>query len=118
MNRELGPRDEGIGKEVAGSIAQWGAGNPHIRRVWVYGSRANGTHRPDSDINIAVELEPVGDSEETLSIWLANGALWQSQLQSRIPLRVDLEWFDPDGGTSTLQAALDRGKVLVYERVA
>ena len=53
------------------------------------------------------------DSEETLAAWMAHGGLWRSQLQRRISAPLDLEWFDPDGGS-----ALDDAKVLVYERSA
>lgn len=93
---------EDIGKHAADSIARWAAGNPHIRRAWVYGN-----------LNVAVELEPVGDSEETLAAWMAKAGLWRSQLQSRMSAPVDLEWFDPDGST-----VLDAARVLVYERAA
>lgn len=108
--------DAEAGRETSDSIARWAAEHRQFRRVWLYGSRAKGTHGPDSDINIAVELEPVGDSEETLAVWMANAGSWQMQLQSRIAPRVDLEWFDPDGSTRTLQAALEEAKVLIYER--
>lgn len=101
---------------VADSIARWAEATPKVRRVWVFGSRAKGTHQPDSDIDIAVELEPVADSEETITRWIANSALWRSQLQSRIVERVDLEWFDPDGSTPTIAAGLNEAKVLIYER--
>jgi|KBSSwiStaDraftv2_1062776.scaffolds.fasta_scaffold00845_20 predicted nucleotidyltransferase len=33
----------------------WAAGNPLIVRLWLYGSRARGDHRDDSDLDIAVE---------------------------------------------------------------
>jgi predicted nucleotidyltransferase len=105
----------GIGNDVQRTLADWAARNPKVRRVWVFGSRARGTHRPDDDIDIAVELEPVADSEETLLVWLANSEKWRSQLQDKISLPVDLEWFDPNGGTGTIRAALDQAKTLVYE---
>ena len=108
----------GIESSVADSIARWAVENPEVRRVWVFGSRAKGTHRPDSDIDVAVELEPVGDSEETLTRWIARCDLWGSQLQSRMTPKVDLEWFDPDGSTPSIESRLNEGKVLVYERAS
>ena len=39
------------------AIAQWAASFPAIRRVWLYGSRVKGTERPDSDLDVAVELD-------------------------------------------------------------
>jgi len=106
----------GIESSVTDSIAQWAAERPEVRRVWVFGSRVKVTHHPES-IDIAVELEPVGDSEETLTRWIAYADLWKSQLQSRVDSRVDLEWFDPDGSTPTITAERIEAKVLIYERV-
>jgi predicted nucleotidyltransferase len=111
------PRMTGIESSVADSIARWAADNPEVRRVWVFGSRANDTYHTDSDIDIAVELEPVGDSEETLTRWIARSDLWESQLQSQVAPKVDLDWFDPDGNTPTVAAGLNEAKVLIYERV-
>lgn len=97
------------------SIAQWAAGNPRIRRVWLI---ANGSRqdRGNGQIEVAVELEPVFDSEETLAIWIAHAGSWQSQLRKRVSAPVELEWFDPDGGIPAIQARLDEDKTLVYER--
>lgn len=91
------------GKSVAEAIVRWAARNPDIRRAWVYGN---------GNINIALELEPVGDSEETLAAWMAHAGLWRSQLQRRISVPVELEWFDPD----VRSTALTEAKKLVYER--
>lgn len=115
QEREAAP---GISSETAETIAQWAAQHPQIRRVWVYGSRAKGSHRPDSDIDIAVELEPVADSEEALAVWMSHAGAWRWQLQSGISPKVDLEWFDPDGTTRVVKAGLDEAKVLIYERAA
>ena len=105
----------GIANDVQKTLSDWAEQNPKVRRVWVFGSRAQGTHRPDSDLDIALELEPVADSEETLVVWLANSERWRTQLQERISLPVDLEWFDPNGGTGDIRAALDQAKTLIYE---
>lgn len=101
-------------KELTDSIAQWAAGNPRIRRVWLFGNGSGQDRRANGQIEVAVELEPVFDSEETLAAWMAHGGLWRSQLQRRISVPVDLEWFDPDVGST----ALDEAKLLVYERTA
>ena len=106
----------GIESRVTNSIAQWAAERPEVRRVWLFGNRVKITHNPES-IDIAVELEPVGDSEETLTRWIAYADLWKSQLQNRVDSRVDLQWFDPDGSTPTTKAGLLDARVLIYERV-
>lgn len=106
----------GMESSVTDSIAQWAAERPEVRRVWALGNRVKVTQHPDS-IDIAVELEPVGDSEETLTRWIAYADLWKSQLQSRVDSKVDLQWFDPDGSTPTTEAGLVEARVLIYERV-
>ena len=106
----------GIEQSVADSIVRWATEVPEVRRVWVSQSRATGGHRPNSDIDIAIELEPVGDSEETLTRWLFHADLWESQLQRRIAAKIDLEWFDPDGSTRTIEAGLNEPRALMYER--
>jgi hypothetical protein len=83
-------------------IAHWAAQNPRIRRVWV----APGHH-------VTVELEPVGDSDETAAIWMAKGPAWQKQLRTQLSPDADLEWFDPSA-----RGVDGAGKVLVYERAA
>ena len=108
----------GIESSVTESIAGWAAETPEVRRVWVFGSHAIGTATCDGDLDVAVELEPVADSEETLTRWIPCAALWRSQLQRRTAVSIALQWFDPDGRTPTMQERLDEGRLLIYERVS
>jgi hypothetical protein len=93
-------------RDMADSIAQWAESTPRIRRVWL----GNG------ELEVAVELDPVGDSEETLAVWIANAGSWQSQLRKRVSAPVELGWLDPDAASSGVRAELDEDKALVYER--
>jgi predicted nucleotidyltransferase len=102
--------------DVQDTLTGWAEATPRIRRLWIFGSQAKGTHEPDSDIDIAIEIEPVGDSEETLTLWIVNSENWHAQLQQCISLQVDLEWFDPDGSTPKVHGALRETGVLVYDR--
>jgi len=79
----------------------------------MFGNRSDG--EPKGDIDVALELQPVADSEETFAVWMANCDKWQTQLQARTGRSVDLEWFDPDGG-SAHPPQPDEAKILVYER--
>lgn len=82
-------------------LAAWAAVNPRIRRVWVLNSN------PD----IAIEMEPVADSEETIAYWIAHAEQWQAELEKCVGSSVDLEWFDPD-----VDAPLGDKAVLAYDR--
>jgi predicted nucleotidyltransferase len=93
------------------ALVRWAKANPRVRRVWVFGSDAKRNARADTDIDIAIEMEPVPDSEETLSYWIAHAEEWQTQLEERLGTNVDLEWFDPD-----VDAPLGDRAVLAYDR--
>ncbi|MGZ5091329.1 MAG: hypothetical protein ACXWIP_09050 [Burkholderiales bacterium] len=102
--------------DVQNTLTQWAEDTPRIRRLWIIGGPTTDSPEPDGDIDIAVEIEPVGDSEETLTLWMVNSETWHAQLQQQISLQVDLEWFDPDGSTPKVLGALRERGVLVYDR--
>ncbi len=91
-------------------IAEWAARNPKIRRVW-----ACETPVPRA-VAVALELQPVADSEETSMIWLANCEEWRRELQRRLHRSVDLEWLDPDETSAPNQPRPDEVRTLIFER--
>jgi hypothetical protein len=82
------------------AIAEWASRHPRIRRVW------------SSAPQLALELEPVGDSEETFAVWIAHAERWRAELRAQIDPAIELAWLDADGAT----AAPAEGRLLVYER--
>jgi hypothetical protein len=82
------------------AIAEWASRHPRIRRIWA------------SDRTLALELQPVADSEETLAVWMANAGRWQLELTRQLGETIELGWFDPDGAT----LAPEQARSLVYER--
>src|SRR3569833_791953 len=101
-----------IPPEDVEAIQHWAALNPVIKRVWIFGSRARGTARPDSDLDIAVEHDSLpGDSNaNTTAIGEAENR--RHQLQTRVGLTVDLETKQPSN-TQTKEAALNESSVLI-----
>lgn len=87
------------------AVAEWAATNPKIKRAWIVG-----------ELEVAVEIQPVGDSEETFALWAAKGEQWRSQLRERIDPTLELEWFDPDRDEPIVGDQLAQGKTLVFER--
>ena len=102
---------------VQDAVAEWAARNPKIRRAWMLGDPA--AHEPaEHEIEIAVELQPVADSEETFAVWLAKAEQWHSQLRERFGSKVQLVWVDPDVDEPALAKELEQSRVLVYERAS
>jgi predicted nucleotidyltransferase len=63
-------------------IRDWAARTDSVREVWLFGSRAKGTSRPDSDIDIAIYLmPPTPTSDWALAAYTANGDAWQHELE-------------------------------------
>ena len=60
------------------ALAGWAANQPEILSIFLFGSRARGDARPDSDVDLAFELD---DTRETaLTVLVVNRAQWQREL--------------------------------------
>lgn len=102
----LTSRSDGRGRPLSTLVASWAAANPRIRRVWLSAS---------PEVAVMIELQPVGDSEETMALWMAHCDQWRDELRAQVGEAVSLDWYDPDT-ESTLQSPLEMAKALVYER--
>lgn len=105
---DMGAND---GKQ-AQRLAAWAAANPRIRRVWLFGN-AKRNAKSGTDLDVAIEMEPVPDSEETIAFWIAHAEEWQAEVEKCVDSSVDLEWFDPD-----VDAPLGDKAILAYDRTA
>lgn len=103
-------------KLVCEVLAGWAHTHPEISRAIVYGSRARGDSRPDSDIDVAVELDGGNLDESLLAIWITSAGQWREELQPLLPWSLDLQWHDLAGETPTVSAKLERGHFVAYER--
>ena len=74
------------------AISEWASGIEQIKEVWLYGSRARGAHRADSDIDLAIVT--TGSSEqERYSAYLLYRHCWP---EPAVAHPVDLNWYDPE----------------------
>ena len=96
----------------------WAVATPCVRKVSIFGSRAKGTPRSDSDLDVAVEIDPVGSDESAYVSWFHLKKSWHAELQRRLDVPLDLEWFDPTGSTPTIAKGLSEANVVVYERAS
>jgi len=105
---DLDSRSNGRGPLLNAVIAGWAAGNPKVRRVWLSAGAAKRA--------VMLELHPVGDSEETMAVWMAHCDAWRDQLRAQTGEPLDIDWYDPD--TETSPPAADPAKSLIYERAS
>lgn len=93
-------------------VAAWAATNPKIDLAYLVGSRAEGTSRADSDLDVAITLvEGCGYTD-----WFYESDDWIVELQKMMETKIHLL----RGGGSlpnevVEQAILDHG-ILVYKR--
>jgi predicted nucleotidyltransferase len=88
-------------------LRAWAKANNNIHSLWLFGSRALGIARPDSDIDLGIGLmPPTGSHNWALGNYTALGDQWQSELEAIVGGRpVSLEAATPDDpGTAKVAA--------------
>jgi predicted nucleotidyltransferase len=101
---------------VANHLSSWARGVKCVRRLWIYGSRARGDSGPDSDLDVAVEIDPIGNDESAEVSFISTASQWRSELEPYIPFKLHLQWYDPEGSYVEVQRGVEKSGVLVYER--
>jgi hypothetical protein len=105
----------GLHETEIDSIQRWAARHAIIRRVWIFGSRARGTHRPDSDLDLAVEHDASPGDSNSFTTWICEADVWRSEFGPELSAPLDLQSYIA-GKSPTIQAGLDESSLLVYER--
>ncbi len=78
-------------------LVGWASSNGSIRELWLFGSRADETSRPDSDIDIGVGLMPPnGKHDWAFGNYTAFGDQWQRDLSNMLDCHVSLENITPE----------------------
>lgn len=84
--------------------------------LWLFGSRAKGTTRPDSHVDIAVTLMPAQDGHDwALGDYLAFSPAWQRSLEAIVGRHVSLTAIVPDTPGDT---EVRKTGVLLWRRAA
>jgi predicted nucleotidyltransferase len=98
------------------TIIEWAERTKCITEVRLFGSRAKGCARPDSDVDLAVTIaaDHTGDS---FSIFVADRGDWEMELLRLTGLCVDVQLYDKDQGAK-VYAYCQEASVLLYSRNA
>lgn len=100
-------------------LQSWAEVTPQVHRLWIWGSRAYGTPRKDSDLDIAVEINlPAYATHGLERFWILNGALMQESLQRALgqSIRVDMELYHRYWGKPAYAAISRFGLEPLYRR--
>lgn len=77
------------------TLADWADTIPAISSVILFGSRARGDHRADSDVDLRIEFD-YGGSQEDFQGWLLADARGFADLKIRLPGPLSLHQDDDD----------------------
>lgn len=97
-------------------LRAWALAHPYVKKVWIYGSRAKGTPSPCSDLDVAIEIDPVGNDEDAYTSFVSEHQKWHNELQPQLPYTLHLEWYDPTGRNAVVQCAVNAKNIVIYER--
>ena len=75
-----------ISEDAKSKLTTWAASKSTVAAVYAFGSRAKGTNRPGSDLDLAFEFVPEIDC--ALAELIENRARWGSELTALLGVRV------------------------------
>ena len=86
---------------------------PLVSKVWIFGSRAKGTYKETSDLDVAIELKPEDKNEKSCA-WIFNAKNWKAELNNIFENgpAIDLQLVSDDDEI-VLLAVLEHG-ILIY----
>lgn len=100
-------------EEMLARLVAWARLQPTIRELLVFGSRARGDARPDSDLDLAVRLD-TREGEELAEL-IGKSPRWKRELSVLLAVPVLGIYLadDPDSGVSD---AIRREGLVVYRK--
>jgi hypothetical protein len=83
----------------------WANANENVRELWLFVSRADGTSRPGSDVDLGIGLmSPKGSHNWALGNYIAFADQWTRELEAIVGRHVSLENITPsEPGTARVR---------------
>jgi len=82
-----------ISEQQLEAIRTWAKNKAAIRSIYLFGSRVKGTARPDSDLDVAIEVQT--DDEDAFQTYMAHDDRWEAELSSVTSLQVSVQMYHP-----------------------
>ena len=83
--------------EWRAGIVERAQGNECVQAIWLFGSRAKNKAKPESDIDLAIELMPAdGAHNWPFATYLSLRGAWRNHLELIVGRHVSLEAIGPD----------------------
>jgi predicted nucleotidyltransferase len=97
------------------AVAKWASTQPLIQKAYLYGGRVRGTHQPDSDLDVAVELFTLPGDESLLATWIREAQQLKTSIAGVVPVIIDLDWYGGADQTPCVHAGLQSGNIVAFD---
>ncbi len=94
------------------AIRTWARHEPLVKEVWLFGSRAKGNARDDSDVDVAIRFN--ADDRDVVALFSNHGRQWQDKLCAETRMRVALAHLAGDEISPTHEAAIRDHGIRLY----
>ena len=94
------------------AIREWAAHTSYVEEVRLFGSRARGNARSDSDIDLAITVGGT-DVGNILGNYLAESKRWQDQLSHLLEAKAHVALYN-DAEPEPVRRSCDECSVLIY----
>ena len=96
-------------------IREWAERTPWVEEVWLFGSRARGGAKPDSDIDLALTLGRVGAPRTLLGNYYALCERWTEELTEVLQQQAHVALLN-DPEPSPVPASCEECSCLLFRR--
>ena len=100
--------------DMAAAVAKWASTQPVVRKVYLFGSRVRGTHRPDSDLDVAVEVFTLPGDSSPFTTWTGEAQRLKVSIAGIVPVNIDLNWYGGAVETARIHAGLEASSIVIY----
>jgi predicted nucleotidyltransferase len=101
--------------DMAAAVAKWAGTQPLVRKAYLFGSRVRGTHRPDSDLDVAVEVFTLPGDSSPFTTWAGEAQRLKTSIAGVVPVTIDLDWYGDEVETPRIHEALEQSSIVVYD---
>jgi predicted nucleotidyltransferase len=99
--------------QIRDVVTKWAYSHPEIERIYLFGSRARGDSKPDSDVDLAIEVLGIEGENADTRYFYGNKA-WKDELEVALDRPINI-LRKIDHGKPEIQAAIERDGILIYE---